>query len=68
MKELHIKTGDIKRVIHHLQHQLKKKKIIKIENGIGNYNGLKILYDKYIPKNRAVLIGSKGYILKIWDI
>lgn len=70
MKELHIKTGDVKRFLHQIQHALKKKKLVKKEDtgGVGSLFGMPIVLDERIPKNRAVLVDAKGEVKQIFNL
>jgi len=66
-----IQVGDLKRFTHFVQHALKKKRLFKIgglSNGIPSLFGMQITENKFIPKNRAVLLNKKGEVLSIINL
>lgn len=69
MKEKHFKVGDVQRFTHYLQHALKKKKIKHIKNAKdGTFLGIKVIWNKYMPKNRAVLVDENNQVIQIYNL
>jgi hypothetical protein len=68
MNEATLQIGDEETFIE----SFKKRNIVvevkKYDNVIGNIYGLRIILNKNIPKDRAVMIDKNGVVLQVYNL
>lgn len=67
MKEKHIKCGDWDYFCESMQKSGIERSAPQ-QNPVSEIYGLKIIEDKYIPKDRAILVDADGSVLQIFDL
>jgi hypothetical protein len=69
MREKHIQVGDYGKFTESMTQIGVEKRKVPQQNAIGSeIYGLKIIENKYIPKDRALLVDENGKVIQIYDL